>query len=350
MIELQNISKQYGEQNVLENISFKVSKSDILALIGPNGVGKTTLLRIMAGLEKPTSGHLLFDGAKVVNSRLSEVRKRSTLVFQNIVLFNTTVYNNIAYGLSLRQHSKEHNNRIVKNVLSIVHLQGYEKRRAKKLSGGEQQRVSLARALALNTDVLLLDEPTANLDPKNVAIVEEVISRINRERKTTVVMATHNMFQVKNITKKAVFLLKGKVAEIGSPENIFQLPSKSLADFARIGNVFSGKSRSQENDTSIINVGDDVYIEVAEKLGGNVTVFVSPEDIILAKRAITSSARNMFKGQIIEISDLGSIVKLTILAKKRFTVQITKRSFTEMKLDLGSDVFLAFKASSVQIL
>lgn len=349
MMELKNLSKRYGEISALENVSLKVLKGEIFTLMGPNGSGKTTLLRIMAGIEKPTHGVMYFNGERVDDDRLSEVRKRSTLVFQKIALFNTTVYKNVAYGLKLRQYPKKEVERTVEEVLKMVRLQGYEKRWAKKLSGGEQQRVSLARALALNTDVLLLDEPTANLDPKNVSIIEETISWVNRERKTTVVMATHNMFQAETLTNRAALLLGGKIAEIGPPEKIFRAPSKKLADFARLENIFSGKASVLESGTSLINVGNGVQIEAATKRMGKVTVFVSPEDIILSKKPITSSARNMFKGKIIEISDLGPTVELKILAGKRFTVQITKRSLREMYINLGSEVFLTFKASSVHI-
>jgi molybdopterin-binding protein len=204
-------------------------------------------------------------------------------------------------------------------------------------------------ALVLETKVLLLDEPTANLDPKNVSIVEEIISWVNRERETTVVMATHNMFQAESLTKKMALIIGGKIVQVGTPKEVFGAPSKHLASFARLENVFSGFSSIEKNGTSFIDVGEGVQIEAVTQKEGKVTIFISPEDIILSKNPITSSARNMFKGRIVEIADLGSIVKLRILAGKRFTVQITKKSHIHMGISFGSEVYLSFKASSVQI-
>ncbi len=269
------------------------------------------------------------------------------MVFQKTALFNTTVYKNVAYGLKLRKFSKKEIAERVENVLDLVKLNGYEKRLAKKLSGGEQQRVSLARALALNAELLLLDEPTANLDPKNVSIIEETISRVNHEFNTTIVMATHNLFQAETITKRAALILGGKIVQVGTAQEIFRVPSKHLASFARLENVFSGTSRILKEGTSLIDVGNGVKIETALKKSGDVTVFVRPEDIIISKKPISSSARNVFKGKVIEISDLESVAKIKIDAGKQFIVQITKRSFNDMQLNIHSQVFLAFKASSV---
>ncbi|MDH5437796.1 MAG: TOBE domain-containing protein, partial [Candidatus Bathyarchaeota archaeon] len=226
---------------------------------------------------------------------------------------------------------------------------GYERRLAKELSGGEQQRVSLARALVLDTELLLLDEPTANLDPKSMSIIEETVSRVNRERRNTVVMATHNLFQAETITKRAALLLGGKIVEVGKAQEIFRTPSKHLASFARLENVFSGTSIILKEGTSLIDVGDGVEIEAAMRKSGKMSVFVRPEDIILSRKPISSSARNVFKGRVVEISDLESVVRLKVDAGKQFVVQITKRSFNEMQLNVGSEVFLTFKASSVHV-
>ena len=350
LMKLKDVTKRFGETTALDGISLDIGEKEIFTVLGPNGSGKTTMLRIMASIDKPTSGEVFFDGEKINDNNRSHVRKRSTMVFQKTALFNTTVYKNIAYGLQLRGYSKRKIDEKVEEALSLVKLGGYEKRSAKKLSGGEQQRVSLARALVLNTDLLLLDEPTANLDPKNVSIIEETISRVNREFNTTIVMATHNMFQAETLTKRVALLLGGKIAQIGAPQEIFRAPSKDLESFARLENVFSGNSRILQEGTSFIDVGNGIEIEAALGKSGKVTVFVRPEDIILSRKAVASSARNVFKGKIVEVSDFGPVVKLRIDAGKEFVVQITKRSFTEMQLNLGSTVFLTFKASSVRLI
>jgi len=350
LMELENISKVYGNVTVLNLINLDIVEGEVFSLLGPNGSGKTTLLRIMACIEKPTSGEMRFKGVKVDEGNINDVRLKTTMVFQKTALFNTSVYKNIAYGLQLRGYSKREIDEKVKEVMKTVRLEGYGKRPAKKLSGGEQQRVALARALALDTDVLLLDEPTANIDPKNISIIEEVLSRFNKERKTTMVIATHNMFQAETLTNRVALLLGGKIAQIGAPQEILRIPSINLASFVRLENVFSGNSKILEEGTSVIEVDDGVEIEAALRKSGKVTVFVRPEDIIVSKKTMPSSARNVFKGKIVEVSDFGPVVKLRVDAGKEFVVQITKRSFVEMQLNVGSTVFLTFKASSVHLI
>jgi len=350
LVELRNITKHFGETIALNDVSLEIAEKEVFTLLGPNGSGKTTLLRIMASIEKPTKGDVFFHSERICDSNRMQVRRMCTMVFQRTALFNSTVYKNVAYGLKLRGYSKRDTEEGIRNSLTLVQLQGYEKRQAKKLSGGEQQRVSLARALALETELLLLDEPTANLDPKNASIIESTISRVNREFGTTVVMATHNILQAQNLTKKIVFLSAGKIVTMGPAKKIFGDSSRDLANFTRLQNVFSGESKTLKEGTSLVDVGDGVQIEVAAKKTGEVTIYVSPDDIILSKKPVRSSARNTLKGKIVEITDLGTVVKLKILAGKTFTVQITKRSLAEMRINIGSDIFIAFKASSVQIL
>jgi len=349
LMNLKDVTKRYKETTALDIININILEKEIFTILGPNGSGKTTMLKIMASIEEPTSGEVFFEGKRIDNRNRSQARKKCTMVFQKTTLFNTTVYKNVAYGLKLRGYSKKEINEKTKETLGLVKLTGYEKRLAKQLSGGEQQRVSLARALALNTRLLLLDEPTANLDPKNVSIIEETISRVNREFDTTVVMATHNTFQAETLTNRVALLLGGKIAEIGAPQEILMGPSKDLASFARLENVFSGDSNVLQEGTSVILVDDAVKIEAALKKSGKVTVFVRPEDIIVSQKTLASSARNIFKGKIAEVTDFGSVVKLRVDAGKEFVVQITKRSFVEMQLNIGSTVFLTFKASSVHV-
>jgi molybdopterin-binding protein len=348
--ELKHVTKTFGGKTVLENVNLQIHDGEILALLGPNGSGKTTILKILAFIESPSSGEVEFQGEPVNFKKAEKTRLQSTLVFQRTVLFSTSVYNNVAYGLRMRKTPKNVIDKEVKNVLRIVRLEGFERRPARKLSGGEQQRVAIARALVLKTKLLLLDEPTANLDPKNAAILEEVIATVNREMKTTIVIATHNMFQAKTLPTSIALINDGRITEVGGPAEVFGKLSKNLASFAAVVNTFKGTARATSEGTSIVDVGNGVQVEVTAQAQGEVSVFVNPQDIILSKSVVESSARNVFKGRITEISDLGSLVKLKVDVGKAFTVQITKRSFNEMKLNLDAEVYVAFKASSVQVL
>ena len=349
IIQLRDVWKSFGRLNALQNVNLKISRGKVTTLLGPSGSGKTTLLRILAGLDIPTKGSVFFESTQITEDKQSLLRRKATLVFQKSLFFDTTVFNNIAYGLKIEDYlSKEEICNKVNEMLTLVKLEGFEKRRTKKLSGGEQQRVSLARALALGRELLLLDEPTVNLDPKHVSIIEEIIQRVNQEEKTTIVLATHNMFQAESISKKVALIIEGTVRQIGTNHEIFGKSNKYLTSFTRLENVFSGTSKNNKG-TSIVAVNQQLSIETAFNRPGKVTVHVRPEDILVSTKPIISSARNVFKGKIVGITDLGSLIKLTVDAGKKFSVQITKKSLTEMKLNVGSEVFLTFKASSVRL-
>jgi len=348
LLSLHEITKRYREVTALSNVSLDVLEGGLLAVIGPNGAGKTTLLKIMAGIEKPSEGKIIYKGEDALKNP-DMLRRNCTMVFQKTVMFNTTVFNNLAYGLKIRNLPKDEVKARISEALELVKLEGYENRQAKKLSGGEQQRVALARALVLRPQLLLLDEPTANLDPKTTSIIEEAINYANRKLKTTIVVATHNMFQVQKIAKRAVLLLNGQIAEKGTVEEIFLKPSLTMASFTGFENVFVGYARPTGQGTAVIEFGDGLEIEAAIEKKGKVTVYVRPEDIIISKVPLKSSARNILKGRIIEISDSGQTVRVKVNVGKIIVSQITRRSFEEMKLNIGKEVFLTFKSSSVHV-
>ena len=349
LLQVFDIEKRFGSMIALRDTNLSIVRGKITALLGPSGSGKTTLLRILAGLESPTNGTILYDNNLITTGNRHILKQKVTMVFQKSVFFDTTVFKNIAYGLKLIGYSRIEIKDRVGEVLELVGLKGLEKRRAKKLSGGEQQRISLARALVLNTELLLLDEPTVNIDPKNVSIIEETILRVNQENKTTIVLATHNMYQAEAISQRAALILGGTIRQVGTNQEIFGNSNRYLASFARLENVFSGISRISKENTSIIDVGKNLRIEASSTKSGKITIYVRPEDIILSSKPFRSSARNIFKGRIAGISDLGSIVKLRVDTGKEFVVQITTKSFIEMQLNVGSTVFLTFKASSVHL-
>ena len=349
IVELKNVTKAYANKTILDNVNLQVNQGEILALIGPNGSGKSTILKIMAFLENISSGQVKFQDEILSAKNAEKLRMQSTLVFQKTTLFDTSVYDNVAYGLKIRKAPKTMHGEAVKEALRIVKLEGFENRPARKLSGGEQQRVAIARALVLKTELLLLDEPTANLDPKNAQIIEDVISTINRELKTTIVMATHNMFQAKALPTRIALIDEGKITEVGLPADVFGKLSRNLASFAAVDNTFSGIAQLTAEGTTLVDIGNGVLVEVTAQKQGETPIFISPRDIILCKTAIQSSARNEFRGKIVEITDSDSVVKLKVDVGKFFAVQITKKSFKEMDLNLSSDVYIAFKASSVNV-
>lgn len=221
-----NLTKTFAGKDVLKNINLRIYRGEIFALIGPSGTGKTTFLRILNLFEKPTNGIFEFDGKSVNGTPLEKnrIRQRSSLLFQTPAVFNLSVFDNVAYGLKVRGFDKSTVEKKVKEALGIVGLSGMETQKARTLSGGEAQRMAFARAIVYGPEVLLLDEPTANLDPYNVAKIEELIRHIRDKCGTTIVIATHNLPQVKRIADRVGVLLEGKLIEVNSVGGIFTSP------------------------------------------------------------------------------------------------------------------------------
>ncbi|MEM3462757.1 MAG: phosphate ABC transporter ATP-binding protein [Candidatus Bathyarchaeia archaeon] len=224
-LRAERLEKEYGSIKALDSVTLDFEAGEIVALLGINGSGKTTLLRILAGLEEPSGGEVSLDGRRM---RGSDLRKVSTMVFQKAVMFNMSVYDNVAFGLRVRGIGEGEIERRVLRALASVGMEDLRERRARKLSGGEQQRVALARAFAIEPKVLLLDEPTANLDPANSAIIESAIRRVGRGEDRIVILATHNLYQAKRLADEVVHMHAGRVLEVAGPEDFFLRPSNEI--------------------------------------------------------------------------------------------------------------------------
>lgn len=223
-LQLLDLQKNYRSVKALKSVSLNLQGNKIVVLLGVNGAGKTTLMRIMAGLENPDSGKIFFNNQNTDDKALRQV---STLVFQKTAMFTMNVYDNLAFGLKIRKVPKEEIPKSVDEALHAVRLSGFEKRRAKRLSGGEQQRIALARAFLLDSHVLLLDEPTANLDPNSATIIEKaIISKKSSQR--IIVMATHNLSQARRMADEIVHIHNGEVVEVAKPADFFENPTSEI--------------------------------------------------------------------------------------------------------------------------
>ena len=225
-ISIQNVSKSFPAKVALKSVNLDVERGEIVIIIGPSGAGKTTLLRLIDLLDFPDEGRIVTDGVDttVFPHLHPAIRRRIGMVFQQPILFDTSTFNNVAWSLRMRGFDERSVQTMVKETLDMVGLAGFERRRARTLSGGEAQRLTIARVMVYKPELMLLDEPTANLDPYNVAAIEEIITRINRETDTTIIMATHNMFEARRLGGRVVFLLNGEIVEVGWAKELFERP------------------------------------------------------------------------------------------------------------------------------
>lgn len=224
-LHLEKIDKNYEDIKALDNLTFDAHQGQLVSLVGANGSGKTTLLRVMAGLDFPNNGEITFNGKELT---IHDLRKIATLVFQKSIMFNTSVFKNVAFGLKVRGFDAKKIRAKVFDSLSSVALQGFNKRKANNLSGGEQQRIALARAFIIEPQILLLDEPTANLDPSNAIIIENAIKKILERKSCIIVMATHNLHQARRLSSFIAHLHYGRITEFSKSEKFFSQPENKI--------------------------------------------------------------------------------------------------------------------------
>lgn len=217
LFEIKDLTKIYDHKKVLDIPSLNLKERRIYAFCGPNGAGKTTLLSVLNLLIAPSTGRILYHGRHVPGTDRVDVRREMTLVTQNPYLFSTTVENNVAYGLKLRKIPKSQMEDTVSRCLAKVGLSGFQKRSTRKLSGGEVQRVAIARALAICPKVLLLDEPTANVDMQTVCILESLLRDLNSHSKTSIIMATHDIDQAHRLAHTVFTLEYGRIVNEHTP-------------------------------------------------------------------------------------------------------------------------------------
>lgn len=218
---LRAIAKSYDRPWHLDVDELEIPHGGVFAIVGPNGSGKTTLLRILNFLDAPDAGEITFKGKGITFPASIELLRQVTTVFQHPYMFSGSVDYNVTYGLRMRGQTKPD---IVSDVMRELDLAALSSVSARELSGGERQRVALARALVLEPAVLLMDEPTANLDPHNVRLIESIIKATVKSGGTTVVLVTHNIFQARRVADHAAMLLAGKILEVGGSESFFENP------------------------------------------------------------------------------------------------------------------------------
>jgi tungstate transport system ATP-binding protein len=354
LLEVVNLEQRYGSKNALKGVSLAIQEGEILAIIGPTGAGKSTLIRVIDQLERPSSGGIHFHGQEVSRSHKlrADTRRRIGMVFQKPVVFNTSVRENVAYPLKIRHYSNKAVSEKVGLMLQKVGLEGHENQNARTLSGGETQKVALARALVTDPEVLLLDEPTANLDPVSLRQIEELIVRFNREQGTTMVMATHEMAQGQRLAHRIAVMMDSELVQVGKPTEILSTPKTiRVAQLVGVENILRGKVTLNEGGLTNIDLHGCCIEAISDsKVGDEVHICVRPEDIILSTRQPTTSARNSLSGQITGLAQSGALARVELDCTFPLVALVTKRSIEELGLQIGRTVYASFKATAIHLI
>lgn len=285
-LELKNIKKRFvAEKGVLKGISLSVAKGEFITLLGASGCGKTTTLRIIAGLEVPDEGQVFLEGKDV--TALEPEQRDVNTVFQNYALFpHMNVEDNIGYGLKLKKVPKSEIRQKVSEMLELVQLSGYEKRRPSELSGGQRQRVAIARALVNNPKVLLLDEPLGALDLQLRRAMQVELKRLQKKLGITFIYITHDQEEAINMSDRIAVMNYGKFEQVGTPDEIYNHPKTSyVASFVGNANILEGTVKKTEGTKATVQLcGGDALVETGGEnliIGEPVTIAVRSENIRL---------------------------------------------------------------------
>jgi len=348
MIRIENLSKDLGEF-FLRDVSLEINDGEYFMVLGPTGAGKTILLETIAGIYRADSGRIFLDEQDITDIPPRE--RNIGMVYQDYTLFPfLTVEENIGFGLKTRKVTKREIKRRVEELANLMGVSQLLHRYPGTLSGGEQQRTAIARALIMEPKVLLLDEPLSALDTQTAERLRQELKNIHSITNTTIIHVTHSFEEAFLLGSRMAVMNKGEIVQVGTPNDVFRKPeSEFVAEFLGVGNLFQGKSRV-DNGIACIDVGD-INIVSATLKSGSVHVSIRPEDILVSTKQIVSSARNSFKGKIASIVDAGTTLKIAVDVgiDNPFIVAITKQSFDELNLKTGGEVYITFKASAVHV-
>ena len=307
-LQTENLVKRFDDIAAVDDVSISIRKGEIFALLGSSGCVKSTLLRILAGFEKPTSGRVLLGGLDIVS--LPPYERPINMMFQSYALFpHLNTWDNIAFGLKRDGMPKDQIQARVEEMLELVQLTPYAKRKPHQLSGGQQQRVALARSLAKKPQLLLLDEPLGALDKKLRERTQFELVNIIKAVNVTVVMVTHDQEEAMTMANRIAVMSHGRVLQVGTPNEIYEYPeTRFVADFIGNINLFEGRLTTDEPDRSEVTTEQGV-LHIGHGIGGvpgmPLTVAVRPEKIHLSKQK-PDVAVNLFRGKVCEIAYFGS--------------------------------------------
>lgn len=346
LLVIRNITKRLGAFAV-RDVSFDVDAGDYFVLLGPSGVGKTVLLETIAGILTPDSGHVVLNGKDVTRGKIQ--KRKIGLVYQTQTLFpHLTVRQNIAYGLRCRGPERR---RRVTELAGDVGVTYLLDRKPDTLSGGEYQRVALARTIATEPLCLLLDEPLSNLDVQSRSGMRSLLRKLRRSGQT-VVHVTHDYEEALSLATRMAVMEDGRILQVDVPEELFRHPkSDFVARFIGIRNFFRGSLMSTgKGDAAEFETNGLTFFVSTDKRGGNGCLILRSEDIIVSNSPSETSARNTFKGTVIDIAPARRGVEITIDIGLEITALITRESLKQLRLDVGHAVWIYFKASAGRFL
>lgn len=331
----------------LADISFSVDSNETLVILGPTGAGKTVLLELIAGLRRPNKGTVNSQGRDI--TRIPPEKRGVGLVYQDYLLFpHLKVFDNISYGLRASGVREREVDARVREIADRMGIGSLLERRTRNLSGGEQQRIAIARTLVTRPDMLLLDEPFSAVDPNTKDKLMREMSMILSSYKVPVVYVTHDQLEASEMADRIAVMNEGRIVQLDSPEVVYSSPkSEFVAGFVGVKNVYHGQADREDGGSIVTLEGCRIHSSLA--MHGRVHVTLRPEDIVVSRKSFDSSARNQLQGKVIAVVEKGPLVYVTADCGVEMTSAITRESFKQLGINLEDDIWMTFKASSVNL-
>ncbi|MBP7342916.1 MAG: ABC transporter ATP-binding protein [Syntrophaceae bacterium] len=347
MISIRNLYVELGDFT-LKDASLDVEDGEYMVVVGPSGAGKTVLLESIAGLYSPRQGEIRLRGRDV--TRLSPEERHVSIVYQDHALFpHLSVRDNIFFGLRMRRIAVKRAREAFSRVVELFNIQALLDRDPPTLSGGEQQKVALARALCVSPDVLLLDEPLSSLDPKTREEIEAELHHLHRALDVTTLHVTHNFEEAVALGDRIAVIGEGEVKQVGTPEDIFRKPnSEFVAGFAMSRNILKGELCRTDAGQHGFKAGRLLFHLKNGNAAGNRAV-IRPEEVMIMPQEAMPGGTNTFTGDIVRIADRGSTLYVDVSLPPVITALVTRHTLREMKLKTGMRVCVCFDASSVHV-
>lgn len=355
VLEVQNLRVTRGSVRILDIPSFHLGENEFVSLIGPNGSGKSTLLLSLMCLLKRDSGTIAYKGKEIrSDATVLDYRRKIAMVLQEPLLFDTTVHENVASGLKIRGLGRSEIKRRVETYLERFNLTEMARRSTRKLSGGEARRVSLARAFAVEPDMIFFDEPFANLDgPTRQSLIDDM-ARIIRETGIAAILVTHDPSEALRMSSRIIVMHGGKIVQAGSPASVMSRPENGfVANFVGMETIVEGVVRQNSDKLLTISVSGHEIDAIGDLLPGEkVYCCIRPENVIVSvtNPDATSSTRNVFPARIVDIASLGPFLRVRMECGFSLTSYLTCESFTRLGLAEGKVVYASFKATAVHLI
>ncbi|MCG6534609.1 MAG: ABC transporter ATP-binding protein [Syntrophales bacterium LBB04] len=355
ILEAKNLQVRRGGVSVLDIAYLGVPEGKVLCLIGPNGAGKSSLLLALSCLLKLFQGEIIFRGKGVgSNYSVFDYRRNIAMVFQEPLLFDTTVFENVAAGLKIRGMRQDQITLLVEEYLERFGISHLVARSAKKLSGGEAQRTSLARAFAVRPQIIFLDEPFSSLDPPTRESLMEDLERIFRETRTTGIMATHDQMEALRLSDQIAVMNEGKIVQTGSPVEVMNHPvDEFVASFVGTETILTGKVIRRNAGTFSVSVAERVIEAVGDASSGeSVILCIRPENVTVStgsSKEITS-ARNVFSSVVKRIIPSGAFYKVELDCGFHLVAYVTNLAREDLSMHEGMDLTASFKATAIHVI